>query len=70
MPAPAPPTDYSASCPTHTPQGADKCNCGGQVNITCTQPALYKCFGGQCVPEASGVSKQDCDQICDHGVTL
>jgi hypothetical protein len=35
---------YSGSnhfdCPL--PPGTDKCNCGGQVNITCTPPALYK----------------------------
>ena len=43
----------------------------GSCITTCTKPtptpappALYKCFGGQCVPEASGVSKQVCDQVC------
>ena len=58
---PAPPIIRALFYSALNLQGSDKCSSGPP---SCTSPALYKCIGGQCVPEATGVSKQVCDQVC------
>jgi len=70
-------TFSGSSCAGTSPCGTDVYTYEGNVTFSgcrsvpmtdcCTLPlpiTCYQCFGGQCVPEASGISEQDCAGLC------